>query len=194
MLPHLIPQIALGIWVIWIVFYWRGGQRIAADVIRSVKTTGFGEDTLALLVLVAASALFLLTGLLNATGLLRANGSTALHFVGLLLILVGTLGTFYSRHYLGRMWTAEATVRKNHEIVRSGPYATVRHPIYTFAVILYIGTALVFCHWWTLIAASMAFYAYVVKARGEDRLLQESLPGYLQYTELVPHRLVPGLW
>ncbi len=189
-----IQLIALSIWLFWIVVYWRGGQRIMADVSRSVQQSGFGEDTLALLVLVAVSTLFSLTGLLDASGFLTARGSISVHLVGLAMVLVGTVGTFYSRRYLGRFWTAEATVQKHHEVVHSGPYAAVRHPIYTFAALLYVGMALVFCHGWMLLAALMAVYAYIVKARSEDRLLQETLPGYTQYSENVPHRLVPGVW
>jgi len=194
MSAYIIPQVTLAIWVLWIIVYWQGGLKVLVDIRNSIRLSGYGEDTLALLVLSAASVLMMLTGVLNASTLLAPDAPVALQIVGLVMVVTGVVGTFYSRYYLGRFWTAEAAVQKNHELVQTGPYAAVRHPIYTFAVILYVGTALVFCHWWTLGATFMAFYAYVVKVRTEDQLLSQNIPSYSQYSEAVPHRLVPGLW
>ncbi len=117
-----------------------------------------------------------------------------LMLIGALLVLIGIGGTFICRAYLGEYWTAEAVVRTDHPVIEAGPYGVVRHPIYTFAILLYAGTALTFLNGWMLLIAGGISAAYVIKARLEDWMLRASLPGYEDYSRRVKYRLLPGLW
>jgi len=103
-------------------------------------------------------------------------------------------GTFYCRHYLGRFWTAEAALQALHQVVDSGPYGVVRHPIYTAAWVMYLGTGLVFAIWWNWLACGLVMVAYILKARYEDVFLAANLPGYPAYQQRVRYQLIPGVW
>ena len=195
MIAQVIAQITLVIWALWILLYWQGGLKIVRDIYHSARQHGLMDvGTLSLMVLSVATILFLLTGLLDASGLFRLKHTPALSVLGLIMVTIGFFGTFYSRNYLGKFWTAETSLKNDHQIIDSGPYRIVRHPIYTFALLLYLGTALVFLHWWVLMGVVLASYAYLVKARSEDQYLQKELPGYEAYAQAVPYRLVPNLW
>ena len=104
------------------------------------------------------------------------------------------IGTFYCRNYLGRFWTAETALQANHQIVDSGPYRAVRHPIYTCACVMYLGTALVFAAWWNGLIAGLVMLGYALKAKLEDDFLVCNLPGYQDYSQRVRYRLMLGIW
>ncbi len=93
---------------------------------------------------------------------------------------------------------AETTVRiqtdRGHTVVTWGPYRFVRHPMYVGAILMYVGTPLV----WGSVAASWISGAiillFVWRTALEDRTLQRELPGYVEYAARTRFRLVPGLW
>ena len=53
------------------------------------------------------------------------------YWLGLLMVVAGLAFAVWARVHLGRNWSGTVTVKENHELIRSGPYAIVRHPIYT---------------------------------------------------------------
>src|SRR6266404_1978552 len=63
-------------------------------------------------------------------------------YAGLALTLAGAGFAMWARFYLGRNWSASVTIKQDHELVRSGPYAVVRHPIYSGLLLAMIGTAI----------------------------------------------------
>ena len=93
---------------------------------------------------------------------------------------------------------AETTVRiqtdRGHTVVTWGPYRFVRHPMYVGAILMYVGTPLV----WGSVAASVISAAiillFVWRTALEDRTLRRELPGYAEYASRTRFRLVPGLW
>jgi protein-S-isoprenylcysteine O-methyltransferase Ste14 len=120
--------------------------------------------------------------------------NAAIAVLGTILTLLGMGGAVFCRRYLGRFWTAETTVQPNHLIVEGGPYSYVRHPIYTGAILMYIGTALVFPTWWNIIATLLIILAYILKTLDEDLYLEGNLTGYTDYQRRVPYRLIPKVW
>ena len=89
-----------------------------------------------------------------------------------------------------------ATVRVEAEqrVISAGPYAVVRHPMYSFALLLFIGMPLALASWWglTLLVPSVLVLAW--RLLDEERYLHRSLPGYTEYTQKVRWRLVPGIF
>lgn len=177
-------------WLLWLLIYWQGGLTTLSDIRAATNPTDRG------LLIVMSVGTMLLVVLMIAVLLewLAAATAPILILLGALLVLIGIGGTFFSRAYLGQFWTAEAVVRTDHRLIDTGPYGIVRHPIYTFAILLYVGTALAFLNGWTLLIAGGIAAAYVIKARLEDRLLQASLPGYAEYSQQVRYRLLLGVW
>lgn len=181
------------IWLLWFLIYWHGGARALADIRKSVQESGH-LDTALMLTIALGSLALAASGLEIASGWVQVSQSLWLAGIGALLTLLGVAGTFYCRHALGAMWTAETTLQSNHQIVDSGPYGIVRHPIYSTVIVMYVGIALTFASWSATIAVTVIVLAYVLKARLEDNFLAEQLPGYREYKTKVRFRLIPGIW
>jgi protein-S-isoprenylcysteine O-methyltransferase Ste14 len=85
------------------------------------------------------------------------------------------------------------TERGQH-VVSTGPYAFVRHPMYTGSVLFFIGAPLLLGSWWGLAMAPLFAVLFAIRAEIEERALRAGLPGYADYTRRVRYRLLPGLW
>lgn len=179
----------LALWLFWMVTYWSGGQRL----VSSIKEASSRLDKMLIMIIALLTAALLITGFAFVVGWLSAPGDT-LALPGAVLMIVGMVGTFYCRSYLGRYWTAETALQQDHRVIETGPYGVVRHPIYTSAIALYASLALIFPVWWEWAAALMVVAAYVTKTGIEDRFLSDHLPGYPAYQQRVPFRLIPSLW
>jgi protein-S-isoprenylcysteine O-methyltransferase Ste14 len=83
---------------------------------------------------------------------------------------------------------------RGHRVISSGPYALVRHPMYTGAILFFFGPPLLLCSWWGLLMAPLFAVMFAVRAGIEERTLIAGLPGYADYMRRVRYRLVPGLW
>jgi protein-S-isoprenylcysteine O-methyltransferase Ste14 len=77
-----------------------------------------------------------------------------------------------ARKYLGRNWSAEIASKVDHQLVRSGPYRLIRHPIYTGMLGMFVGTAIISGELHGLVAAAMISVAYLRKIRLEEQNLQ----------------------
>jgi protein-S-isoprenylcysteine O-methyltransferase Ste14 len=91
--------------------------------------------------------------------------------VGLGIMAAATLLHIWSRRHLGRNWAHRVTIMSDHQLVRSGPYRWIRHPIYTAILGLTIGTALVSGRVLSLCGVAVFAFAYVRKLRMEERAL-----------------------
>ena len=107
-------------------------------------------------------------------------------------VVLSFLFTWWARLYLGRLWSSSVTRKADHHVVDTGPYAIVRHPIYTgliaagLATAAQNGTAAAFAG---VIVMSLGFF---IKARLEERFLREQLgtEAYDSYRRRVP-MLIP---
>lgn len=182
--------------VFWLIAYWQGGKKVMIDIQESIRAGNSRIDTALLVVLSLCSFVILALAFLTNLGRLKAlmPQSLAAAITGTLLTLLGIAGMFYCRHYLGRFWTAETNLDINHQIVDTGPYRCVRHPIYSFAILMYIGFGMVFLSAWNVPFVMLTVAAYVLKTRDEDAFLARSLPGYQGYQSRVHYHLFPGVW
>jgi protein-S-isoprenylcysteine O-methyltransferase Ste14 len=91
---------------------------------------------------------------------------------------------------------AAATVRVESEqrVISSGAYAFVRHPMYTAALALFLGTPLALGSLWGLVPAALLCAAIVLRLLDEENYLMRNLPGYTDYQRRVRTRLVPYVW
>jgi protein-S-isoprenylcysteine O-methyltransferase Ste14 len=118
-----------------------------------------------------------------------------LQALGLALLLVSTCFVMWVMHENS---FAAAVVRvqteRGHHVIDSGPYAFVRHPMYSGAIVFFVGAALLLGSWWGL-AMSLLFVAlFAIRAGIEERTLIAGLPDYAGYAARVRYRLLPGLW
>jgi protein-S-isoprenylcysteine O-methyltransferase Ste14 len=91
---------------------------------------------------------------------------------------------------------AASTIRlsENQTVISTGPYAVVRHPMYSGALLLVLGFPLALASWWALVPMVPSFAGLVWRIVDEERFLCRNLPGYADYMGTVRWRLVPGLW
>jgi protein-S-isoprenylcysteine O-methyltransferase Ste14 len=83
---------------------------------------------------------------------------------------------------------------RGHRVISSGPYAWVRHPMYSGTVLFFVGAPLLLGSWWGVAMAPLFALLFAVRAGIEERALIAGLPGYADYTEHVRYRLIPGVW
>jgi protein-S-isoprenylcysteine O-methyltransferase Ste14 len=82
------------------------------------------------------------------------------------IMVVAVLGfSIWARVHLGKFWSSRVTLKEGHELIRSGPYAWVRHPIYSGIALAMIGTALFSGQWRALIGASIFTVGHWLKSR-----------------------------
>ena len=102
-------------------------------------------------------------------------------------MLAGAAFTVWARVTLGRNWSAEVTFKQDHELIESGPYALVRHPIYTGLIAMALGTAINYGRaiGFALLLALCAGVWW--KAREEEKIMTAHFAdAYTEYRERVP--------
>lgn len=187
--PVLIPAM----WAAWLAYWW-----IAS---RDVKQTARREPI--------ASRLAHIVPLVFAGWLLgrSATGtplvpwlyerfvpySEGVYLAGALATLAGLLFTVWARLTLGRNWSGIVTVKKEHQLITTGPYRWVRHPIYTGLLLAFLGSALARGEWRGLVATVIVLAAFWRKLRLEEQWMREMFPdAYEAYAKRVAP-LVPFL-
>lgn len=113
--------------------------------------------------------------------------------LGLALTAAGVGFAMWSRRQLGRNWSGEVTVKVGHELVRSGPYRWIRHPIYTGLFAMYIGTALVSGRLQGPIAVALVAIAYARKIPQEERVLGAEFGAAYEEYRRASKALIPGI-
>jgi protein-S-isoprenylcysteine O-methyltransferase Ste14 len=114
--------------------------------------------------------------------------------IGAPLVLIGLGIAVWARFYLGGNWSRSVTFKQDHELIRSGPYRYVRHPIYTGILIAVAGTACAIGQWRGVVGFVLTLIAFWYRSRLEERLLIEHFgDSYRRYREQVKG-LIPYLF
>jgi protein-S-isoprenylcysteine O-methyltransferase Ste14 len=92
--------------------------------------------------------------------------------------------------YAGRT----VTVDSGQQVVKTGPYRLVRHPMYLGITLLYLASPVALGSYWALLPALLLPFVIVARIRDEERMLADGLPGYSEYMTRTRYRLVPGVW
>ena len=112
--------------------------------------------------------------------------AAAIAYTGLALTLAGTGFAIWARAFLGRNWSAIVTIKENHQMIQSGPYAVVRHPIYSGFLLALLGTALALGEVRGLMAFALAFVGWWFKSRLEEKFMEQKFGAeYAAYKQRV---------
>ena len=111
----------------------------------------------------------------------------------------GVLLGLYIFHIVLRANSYAAAVVKvqkerGHQVISTGPYAWVRHPMYAGAILFFLGTALLLGSWYAFAIGLALIALFGLRAVWEEDTLKAELPGYPDYAERVRYRFVPGVW
>ena len=105
-------------------------------------------------------------------------------WLGILLTAAGIGIAFWARWHLGTNWSGVVTLKEGHELIRTGPYRTIRHPIYTGILLALLGTAITFGEVRALLTVVIVWLSFYVKARREESFLsQEFGPGFAEHKQ-----------
>lgn len=109
------------------------------------------------------------------------------------LVVLGMFVVF--RVFRANTYTsAVIKIHRDQQVVSTGPYAVVRHPMYTGALVMMIGVPIALGSWWALVPVVVMAGVIVARLLDEENLLARQLPGYSEYRARVKHRLVPRVW
>jgi protein-S-isoprenylcysteine O-methyltransferase Ste14 len=184
---YLIP----GLWLVWIA-YWRIS---AADVKPTQRHESPGSRAAHLLPLLIAAVLLWIRGDAEDGWPFQrfVTRSVTLFWVGTALTAAGLGFSAWARVHLGRNWSATVTVKQDHELISTGPYAIVRHPIYTGVLLGFIGTALAIGQWRGVLAVVIVFVAFWRKLRLEERWMSETFGEQYRLYRARTKALIPFL-
>ncbi len=90
--------------------------------------------------------------------------------------------------------SATIEVQEEQRVISTGPYAVIRHPMYSGAFIMLLGVPLALGSWWALIFVFLLFAAIVWRLLEEEKFLAKNLLGYTNYRQKVRYRLIPFIW
>jgi protein-S-isoprenylcysteine O-methyltransferase Ste14 len=171
---------------------------------RTVKRPPLGREVLYRLLTLAGFVLLLGAGFrwhdgqltaLPISGLLGTqywHAPLAVQWAMVAVAVLGFVFAWWARIHLGRLWSGRITRKEGHHIVDSGPYAIVRHPIYTGILTAAIASTVLMGNLHSILGTVFLTVGYWLKARLEERFLREELGAadYDAYRGRVP-MLVP---
>lgn len=113
-------------------------------------------------------------------------------WIGAAVTVIGILFAVWAREHLGRNWSSAVTIKQDHELITTGPYALVRHPIYTGILTGLLGSAIALSEVRGFLAVVLVFLAYWSKFRREEEWMRsefgETYVAYARRTAaLVPY-------
>src|SRR5450631_1415127 len=163
---------------LWSAFglYWFAAAAHGRSAARTAPQTGephlFRVVRLSILVITFA-LLFWQRLAIGFLGKRFAPDFPALDSAGFVATLVGLGIATWARIHLGRNWSDKVVIQAGHQLIRTGPYVRLRHPIYSGVLLGVLGTAVVLGEWRGVVAFVLLLTNYAIKARKEDRVLAE---------------------
>ena len=111
--------------------------------------------------------------------------------------LILSLGSYLMilRVFLENRWAGRTVETwEDQKVIDTGPYAIVRHPMYTAVMVLLLVTPVALGSWWAVIGAFAYYTIFYFRIRNEEEVLLRELPGYEDYRARVRYRIIPFIW
>jgi protein-S-isoprenylcysteine O-methyltransferase Ste14 len=93
--------------------------------------------------------------------------------VGVVLTWLGVALAIWARYHLAEYWSARVTIKEDHQLIRTGPYTHLRHPIYSGLILATVGSALVIDRWRCVLGLCLVVSGYCFKAKKEETMLTQ---------------------
>lgn len=189
---HLEPhQLILSLWIV-VGILWAVGALTTKQTVRRAPVATFilHVAIMALSFGLVFSPAFR-PGVLN---LFFLTPSPAVEWTGFAVTVAGIALAVFARVILGRNWSGTVTVKKDHQLIRRGPYAVVRHPIYSGLTLALLGTAVCDARMGELLGAALALFGWRLKSLTEEAFMEREFGAeYTEYKRRVK-ALIPLLW
>jgi protein-S-isoprenylcysteine O-methyltransferase Ste14 len=167
---------------LWLIFvaYWAVMAAGAKRSIGARRRTGAGLRMVIIVLILLVLRLPVFRQAIRNAHAYAPGASMLMSVGGVALCALGIGLAIWARTYLGRNWGMPMSRKESPELVTSGPYAYVRHPIYTGMLIAMLGSAIGESLFWSLPLVLFGLY-FVYSARNEEKLMMEQFPE--QYPE-----------
>lgn len=110
------------------------------------------------------------------------------------LLVLAAYGSFFlvlrENSYASRV----VEVEEGQKVITTGPYAIVRHPMYSAIIVMFGASPIALGSWWALLPAWLLVPLLVARILGEEQVLARDLEGYAEYMQVTKYRLLPGVW
>jgi protein-S-isoprenylcysteine O-methyltransferase Ste14 len=168
--PYYWVHLAGMVWVVFLLYWF-----VSARKLKAVKQREPRGERLVQVVFMAAAYVLLFHDALGSGWLGRRflPSSAMVGEIGTAATILGVGFAIWARWHLGENWSAMVTLKEGHELIRSGPYRHIRHPIYTGMLVAFAGTAVALGEYRGLIALGIAITNFYTKARKEERFLAQ---------------------
>jgi protein-S-isoprenylcysteine O-methyltransferase Ste14 len=177
------------LWLCWGAFW----AAASIAVKPAVRREPISSRLLHIAPLLLAGALLWSPAQLDALRLRFVPLSALSGWTGVAIVAAGFAFTIWARVHLGANWSGIVTVKRDHTLVTSGPYAIVRHPIYTGLLLAFAGTALALGELRGVLAVALAAASLWRKLRLEERWMTEQFGDAYQRYRCRVRALVPFL-
>lgn len=119
--------------------------------------------------------------------------SPAIQIFGIILVAAGIAFAIWARRHLGKNWSGTPNMKVGHELITSGPYRFVRHPIYTGMITALLGSAIVGGPPW-LIAFVIFTIVFITRIPKEEGYMMQLFPGEYPAYRAQTKTLIPFVW
>jgi protein-S-isoprenylcysteine O-methyltransferase Ste14 len=157
-------------WLVFVLYWIFAG--LSVNRIKSREPAGARLTRLA----VIAATLLLLNANFGSSGFLGRRFipfTRSMPWLGAILTVAGVAFAIWARFHIGRYWSGTVALKVGHELIRTGPYAHIRHPIYTGILVMLAGTALAIGRYAALLAFLLLLADLTWKSRREETLLAQ---------------------
>jgi protein-S-isoprenylcysteine O-methyltransferase Ste14 len=179
---HVVDVVILVGWVAFWLYWLVASVDVKAGRNRWTRFSGFR------IVIVILALLLLRLGVFRGHVGRVITSDPWLQGIGLVLFVLGLALAVWARVFLGRNWGIPMTQKADPELVTSGPYRTIRHPIYTGILLAMIGTVVAISLYWLIAVVLLGVY-FIYSAVMEERYMAErfpdSYPDYKRSTKML---------
>lgn len=156
-------------WVVWIIWWLVAATRVN----RMKRREPVPEWVLRWILMIAAFELLFQPG--SYLGILNHRfvpHSQRILELGAAITCIGLAFSIWARQHIGRYWSGSVSIRADHQLIRTGPYSRIRHPIYTGILVGLAGTLLADGHYAAILAFLIVLGGLSWKALREENLLK----------------------
>ncbi len=187
-------KIVYGAWIVFILYWLVSAMNVKREVPDAKSAIGRSFSLVRIVIAVALTSLFptAITRVFGAS--LGSPRDAMIRMAGAALTIGGVLFAIWARSHLGRNWSGHPALKEDHELVTSGPYGFIRHPIYTGMLTASIGSMFATVESFWLYFFFIMAIAFVYRIHVEEGIMMRTFPDdYPQYRKHT-NALIPFIW